>query len=94
MDLGLRKNRRLKIAFLKGGNRCETGVVAQVKGQTEMLDMGVYLFNQLGRRPETKSDVAHLEAIVLIRPTRENIIKLENELRNPAHKSYHICNFY
>jgi len=67
-----------------------TGVVAQVKGQTEMLDMGVYLFNQLGRRPETKSDVAHLEAIVLIRPTRENIVDLERELRKPSHKSYHI----
>jgi len=67
-----------------------TGVVAQVKGQTEMLDMGVYLFNQLGRRPETASDVTHLEAIVLIRPTRENITLLEQELRKPSHKSYHI----
>jgi len=67
-----------------------TGVVAQVKGQTEMLDMGVYLFNQLGRRPETKSDVAHLDAIVIVRPTRDNMTELERELRKPSHKSYHI----
>jgi len=67
-----------------------TGCVAQVKGQTELFQQGVYLFNQLGRRPETDSDVAHLEAVVIVRPTNHNINLLEKELRSPMHKNYHI----
>jgi hypothetical protein len=57
-----------------------------------MLELGVYLFNQLGKRPESKSDVGHLSAVVLVRPTKDNITKLEKELRKPAHSNYHICN--
>jgi len=69
-----------------------TGCVAQVKGQTELFQEGVYLFNQLGRRPteKKKSDVAHLEAVVVVRPTPQNIELLEKKPRNPEHKNYHI----
>lgn len=57
--------------------------------QTEMLQKEVYLFERIdsGRSNER---LKYLKCIVFIRPTRENILRLSNELKSPKYGSYFI----
>jgi vacuolar protein sorting-associated protein 45 len=57
--------------------------------QTEMLQKEVYLFERIdsGRSNER---LKYLKCIVFIRPTRENILRLSNELKTPKYGSYFI----
>lgn len=58
--------------------------------QTDMLQKEVYLFERIdsGRSNER---LKYLKCIVFIRPTKENIIRLSNELKSPKYGSYFIC---
>lgn len=60
--------------------------------QTEMLQKEVYLFERIdsGRSNER---LKYLKCIVFIRPTRDNILRLSNELKSPKYGSYFICKF-
>ena len=63
-------------------------VVSMVYAQSELLQREVYLFellNNFNREP-----MRHLKCICFIRPTRENIENLCNELRNPNYNLYFI----
>lgn len=57
--------------------------------QTEMLQKEVYLFERIdsGRSNER---LKYLKCIVFIRPTRENVLRLSNELKSPKYGSYFI----
>lgn len=57
--------------------------------QTEMLQKEVYLFERIdsGRSNER---LKYLKCIVFIRPTRDNILRLQNELKSPKYGSYFI----
>lgn len=58
--------------------------------QTEMLQKEVYLFERIdsGRSNER---LKYLKCIVFIRPTKDNIFRLQNELKSPKYGSYFIC---
>lgn len=58
--------------------------------QTDMLQKEVYLFERIdsGRSNER---LKYLKCIVFIRPTKENIQRLSNELRSPKYGSYFVC---
>lgn len=60
--------------------------------QTDMLQKEVYLFERIdsGRSNER---LKYLKCIVFIRPTKENILRLSNELKTPKYGSYFICKF-
>lgn len=70
----------------------QTSVVSMAHSQTEMLQREVYLFERIdsGRSNER---LKYLKCIVFIRPTKENILRLSNELKSPKYGSYFICKF-
>lgn len=57
--------------------------------QSEMLQKEVYLFERIdsGRSNER---LKYLKCIVFIRPTRDNILRLQSELKSPKYGSYYI----
>lgn len=61
--------------------------------QTDMLQKEVYLFERIdsGRSNER---LKYLKCIVFIRPTKENILRLSNELKTPKYGSYFICKLH
>jgi len=66
-------------------------MVSMVFAQSQLLQKEVYLFEQLEiaeRKPMT-----HLKAVCLLRPTRQNIDHLCDELRSPKYGEYHLCMF-
>lgn len=67
----------------------QTSIVSMAFSQTEMLQKEVYLFERIdsGRSNER---LKYLKCIVFIRPTRENILRLSNELKSPKYGSYFI----
>lgn len=50
----------------------------------------VYLFEKIDA-PVRSEALKHLKCIVFIRPTKENVALLCNELRNPKYGIYYIC---
>lgn len=68
----------------------QTSIVSMAHSQTDMLQKEVYLFERIdsGRSNER---LKYLKCIVFIRPTKENIIRLSNELKSPKYGSYFIC---
>lgn len=58
--------------------------------QSEMLMKEVYLFERIDSGVRTDS-LMHLKCIVFIRPTKENIQLLCNELKFPKYGVYFIC---
>lgn len=50
----------------------------------------VYLFERIDT-PNRNEGVKHLKCIVFIRPTKENIELLCNELKSPKYGVYYIC---
>lgn len=57
--------------------------------QSDMMQKEVYLFERLDTA-HSNERLKHLKAIVFIRPTKNNIALLCNELRSPRYGSYYI----
>lgn len=68
----------------------QTSIISMAHSQTEMLQKEVYLFERIdsGRSNER---LKYLKCIVFIRPTKDNILRLSNELKSPKYGSYFIC---
>ncbi|KAH8324997.1 hypothetical protein KR074_002697 [Drosophila pseudoananassae] len=66
-----------------------TSIISMAFSQSDMLQREVYLFERLdsGRSNER---LKYLKCIVFIRPTKQNIQLLANELRNPKYNAYYI----
>ena len=60
-----------------------------VYSQSQILQKEVYLFERLDS--EGRELMAHLKAIVFVRPTPENCQLLDQELRKPKYGEYHLC---
>lgn len=68
----------------------QTSIISMAFSQSDMLQREVYLFERIdsGRSNER---LKYLKCIVFIRPTKQNIQLLANELRNPKYSAYFIC---
>lgn len=66
----------------------QTVTVSLVYSQTEILSKEVLLIEKLGQ-PSTR--MKHMNAIVFVRPTLENVRMLMDELRDPKYNDYYIC---
>lgn len=66
-----------------------TSIVSMVFGQSEILRKEVYLFERIDSG-NPYEPMRHLKCIVFLRPTKENVCHLENELKNPQYGSYYI----
>ena len=64
-----------------------TKIVSMVYSQTQILEKGVYLVEQLQKKHEVMN---HLKAIIFVQPTEVNINYILNELKEPKFKEYHI----
>jgi vacuolar protein sorting-associated protein 45 len=62
------------------------GVVSVVISQKEITDRGVYLVQRLD--VGDKEEMKQVSALFLVRPTRENIDLIKEELRRPRFKDY------
>lgn len=60
--------------------------------QSDMLQREVYLFERIdsGRSNER---MKYLKCIVFIRPTKQNVQLLAQELRSPKYGSYFVCKY-
>ncbi|XP_055606614.1 vacuolar protein sorting-associated protein 45 [Uranotaenia lowii] len=70
-------------------DRETTSIVSMAFAQSEMLQKEVYLFERIdsGRSNER---LKYLKCIVFIRPTRDNVLRLQSELKSPKYGSYFI----
>ncbi|XP_055544618.1 vacuolar protein sorting-associated protein 45 [Wyeomyia smithii] len=70
-------------------DRETTSIVSMAFAQSEMLQKEVYLFERIdsGRSNER---LKYLKCIVFIRPTRDNVLRLQTELKSPKYGSYFI----
>ncbi|XP_034942666.1 vacuolar protein sorting-associated protein 45 [Chelonus insularis] len=66
-----------------------TSIVSLIYSHSEILMKEVYLFEKIDT-PIRSEALKHLKCIVFIRPTKENVHLLCNELRNPKYGSYYI----
>lgn len=64
------------------------GIVSMVYSQTEILQKDVYLFERIESDREL---MAHVNAVVFVRPTDENVHLLKQELHEPKYGDYHLC---
>uniref|UniRef100_A0A8C0EIQ6 Vacuolar protein sorting-associated protein 45 n=1 Tax=Bubo bubo TaxID=30461 RepID=A0A8C0EIQ6_BUBBB len=65
-----------------------TGIVSMVYTQSEILQKEVYLFERLDSA--NREAMKHLKAICFLRPTKENVEFLIQELRRPKYSIYFI----
>ncbi|KAK9816319.1 hypothetical protein WJX74_002302 [Apatococcus lobatus] len=65
-----------------------TKFVSTVYSQSEILEQEVYLVERLD--VERKEQLLHLKAVCFLRPTRENIARLRQELRDPRYGDYYL----
>ena len=63
-------------------------MVSMVSSMNDILGKQVYLVDSLEN--EVAESVRHMKAIVITRPTRESIQKLEEHLRSPKFVEYHL----
>lgn len=70
----------------------QTSVVSMVYAQSEILQKEVYMFERIdsGGRETMK----HLKCIAFMRPTKENVEMLAQELRTPKYGLYYVCKCY
>ncbi|XP_058824961.1 vacuolar protein sorting-associated protein 45 [Topomyia yanbarensis] len=70
-------------------DRETTSIVSMAFAQSEMLQKEVYLFERIdsGRSNER---LKYVKCIVFIRPTRDNVLRLQSELKSPKYGSYFI----
>ncbi|BES99545.1 vacuolar protein sorting 45 homolog (S. cerevisiae) [Nesidiocoris tenuis] len=66
-----------------------TSIISMVYSQSEILQKEVYLFERLDA-PGSVEPMKHLKCIVFIRPTKDNVGLLCNEIRNPRYGMYYI----
>ncbi|CAG0902418.1 unnamed protein product [Darwinula stevensoni] len=66
-----------------------TSIVSTVFAQSEILQREVFLFERLDG-PARREAMRHLKCITFIRPTKENVELLCQELRNPKYGFYYI----
>ncbi|XP_068027166.1 LOW QUALITY PROTEIN: vacuolar protein sorting-associated protein 45, partial [Melanerpes formicivorus] len=69
-------------------DRETTGMVSMVYTQSEILQKEVYLFERLDSA--NREAMKHLKAICYLRPTKENVELLVQELRRPKYSLYFI----
>ncbi|XP_020653920.2 vacuolar protein sorting-associated protein 45 isoform X1 [Pogona vitticeps] len=65
-----------------------TGMVSMVYTQSEILQKEVYLFERLDSA--SRESMKHLKALCFLRPTKENVEYLIQELRRPKYSTYFI----
>ncbi|XP_058016650.1 vacuolar protein sorting-associated protein 45 isoform X3 [Ahaetulla prasina] len=65
-----------------------TSIVSMVYTQSEILQKEVYLFERIDSL--NRESMKHLKAICFLRPTKENVEYLIQELRRPKYSSYFI----
>lgn len=65
-----------------------TGMVSMVYTQSEILQKEVYLFERIDA--EGRAPMTHMNAVVFVRPTAENIEMIMAELRSPLYGNYHL----
>ncbi|KAF6212087.1 hypothetical protein GE061_012607 [Apolygus lucorum] len=66
-----------------------TSIISMVYSQSEILQKEVYLFERLDV-PGSIEPMKHLKCIVFVRPTKDNVGLLCNEIRNPRYGMYYI----
>nr|XP_008123293.1 PREDICTED: vacuolar protein sorting-associated protein 45-like [Anolis carolinensis] len=66
-----------------------TSIVSMVYTQSEILQKEVYLFERIDS--PNRESMKHLKAICFLRPTKENVDYLMQELRRPKYSTYFIC---
>uniref|UniRef100_A0A6B2FAY6 Vacuolar protein sorting-associated protein 45 n=1 Tax=Bothriechis nubestris TaxID=1766655 RepID=A0A6B2FAY6_9SAUR len=69
-------------------DRETTSIVSMVYTQSEILQKEVYLFERIDSA--SRESMKHLKAICFLRPTKENVGYLIQELRRPKYSSYFI----
>lgn len=60
-----------------------------VFAQSEILQKEVYLFERIDAA--ARETMKHLKCICFLRPTKENVQQLSQELRVPKYGLYYIC---
>ncbi|KAI7798778.1 vacuolar protein sorting-associated protein 45 [Triplophysa rosa] len=65
-----------------------TSIVSMVYTQSEILQKEVYLFERIDS--QNRDNTKHLKAICFLRPTKENVQHLIQELRRPKYSVYFI----
>eukprot|EP00005_Dracoamoeba_jomungandri_P004389 CAMPEP_0174258166 /NCGR_PEP_ID=MMETSP0439-20130205/7217_1 /TAXON_ID=0 /ORGANISM="Stereomyxa ramosa, Strain Chinc5" /LENGTH=551 /DNA_ID=CAMNT_0015341577 /DNA_START=58 /DNA_END=1709 /DNA_ORIENTATION=- len=63
-------------------------IVGLVFSQSQLLQKEVYLFERLDIKERER--MAHLKALVYVRPTNENVALLQEEFKNPKYGEYHL----
>lgn len=69
----------------------QISIVSMVFAQSEILQKEVYLFERIDSRG--RQAMKHLKCITFLRPTKENIEILSDELRAPKYGQYYICKY-
>lgn len=62
-----------------------------VFSQSEIANKEVYLFDLLDN--PNRDYMKHLKCLCLLRPTKQNILNLTRELKNPKYGQYYLCKF-
>ncbi len=62
-----------------------------VYAQSEILQKEVYLFERIDS--SSRETMKHLKCICFVRPTKENVEHLTQELRSPKYGLYYICKY-
>ncbi|XP_014247541.1 vacuolar protein sorting-associated protein 45 [Cimex lectularius] len=66
-----------------------TSIVSMVYSQSEIMQKEVYLFEIIDK-PGSIEPMKHLKCIVFLRPTKDNVGLLCNELRRPRYGTYYL----
>lgn len=70
----------------------QTSIVSLLYSQSEIFLKEVYLFERIDTNVRNEG-LKHLKCIVFIRPTKENVEYLCNELKYPKYGTYYICKY-
>ena len=63
-----------------------------VYAQSEILQKEVYLFERI--ESTGRETMKHLKCITFLRPTKENVQLLAQELHSPKYGLYYVCEYY
>ena len=70
----------------------QTSIVSLLYSQSEIFMKEVYLFERIDANVRNEG-LKHLKCIVFVRPTKENVEHLCNELRCPKYGTYYVCKY-
>lgn len=68
----------------------QIGIISSVYSQSDLLPKEIYLFEKIDT-VLSKEPISFMKCVCLLRPTKENVNLLCNELRNPKFGQYHVC---